>query len=189
VTVGQTHSVPSHERFYVKQSLEKKRKYEDGKEMQNLFQNLLNEHPLPTASIELENKEPETSFDPSPIEQLPSNNITSPPLAPFDTSTPINTNGPNISLDEVYDFGTARSDINKKGKRFEWTDKEISHLQYFILNVEPTLSESERKNKYSSCLLYLKRADSSIQQDFHPFHCENSIRHKTGYEVAFKKII
>jgi hypothetical protein len=177
VTVGQTHSMQTHQRFYVKQSLEKKRKYEEGKNMQNLFENLLHEHPLPSTSIEAENSEE----DSSPID-TPSNL----PVTPFNTTI---TSGPTISLDEIYEFGTARSDLNKKGKRFEWTEKEISHLQHFILNVEPTLSESERKNKYAACLLYLKRADSSIQQDFHPFHCENSGRIKTGYEVASKRII
>ncbi len=190
--VGQTHSLATHHTFYVKQSLEKKRKYEDGKQMQDIFQSLLHKHPLPPTSIELEENRNEEEPVTSPIE-TPSETTTlapslTPSLTPFDTSTP-NKNGPNISLDEIYDFGSARPDLHKKGQRFEWTEKEISHLQHFILHVEPTLSEGERKNKYSSCLAYLKRADSTIQQDFHPFHCENSGRLKTGYEVAFKRIV
>lgn len=189
MTVGQTHSLGTHQRFYVKQSLEKKRKYEDGKTMQDLFQSLLHEHPLPPTSMELEvnqEKEPDTS----PVETLSETTSSPrPSLTPFNTSASFNKNGPNISLDEVYEFGSARADINKKGQRFDWTDKEISHLQHFILHVEPTLSEGERKNKYASCLVYLKRADSTIQQDFHPFHCENSGRLKTGYEAAFKRIV
>ena len=150
----------------------KKRKLEAAKENEELFDVHFNQHPLPIASREEENSQP-PSFDPIST------------IASFNTSIDSEV---IQDINEVYEFGTARPDLNKKGSRFEWTAKEISHLQHFIINIEPTLSESEKKNKYSSCLNYLKRADSSIQQDFHPFHCENSGRIKTGYEVALKKL-
>ena len=142
--------------------------------MQEIFDNLLHHHPLPSSSIDNHQEEgpPDTS---------------STAIVPFNTTThgPL---GGDINLEDNFDFGSARTDINKKAKRFEWTEKEISHLEHFILHIEPTLSDSERKNKYATCLAYLKRADETIQCDFHPFHCENSSRIKTGYEVAIKKI-
>jgi len=172
VTVGQTHSLQTHNKFYAL----KRRKLEEAKQNEELFSAHLNEHPLPIASIlEEENSQ-------SPLDSTSSQN---PIISTFNTFI-----DPAViqDINEVYEFGTARPDLNKKGSRFEWTAKEISHLQHFITQVEPTLSESERKNKYSTCLNYLKRADSNIQQDFHPFHCENSGRIKTGYEVAIKKL-
>lgn len=170
VTTGQTHSVPVHYKFYVM----KKRKLEEAIENEKVYQKHCNEHPLPVSSILEE--------DHSPIEPTSSQDSSS---ATFNTTI-----DPSViqDINQNYEFGTARKDLNKKGSRFEWTEKEISHLQNFILQVEPTLSESERRNKYASCLDYLRRADESIQQDFHPFHCENSGRMKTGYEVASKRL-
>jgi len=167
VTTGQTHALQTHHKFYVY----KKRKLEEAIENERVFEKHCNEHPLPVGSIIEEDCSISGSQDPI--------------NATFNTTI-----DPTVvqDINETYEFGTARSDLHKKGSRFEWTDKEISHLQFFIRHVEPTLSESERKNKYASCLNYLKRADESIQQDFHPFHCENSGRIKTGYEVAFKKL-
>lgn len=164
VTVGQTHSLATHKRYYVVQEMNKKRKFEEGKEIQELYQAHMHQHSLPVASIE---------SNPHP------------PPSPFQTSI-----DPTFvqDINETYDFGSSRSDLNKKGSRFEWTQDEIACLQSYILNVEPNLCENERKNKYSACLAYLKRADPSIQQYFHPHHCENSSRIKTGYEVALKKM-
>jgi hypothetical protein len=195
VTIGQTHSHQTHQRYYVKQSLDKKRKYDEGTNLQNIFQTFLHGHPLPAPSIETSRKQDNVSVPPPvAVASIPFNTTTNgescasiASAIPFDTTT----NGPiggNISIDEIYDFGGARTDVNKKGKRFEWSEKEIGHLQHYILNIEPSLPDSEKKNKYSTCLNYLKRADASIQQDFHPFHCESSSRLKTGYEVALKRI-
>lgn len=160
----------------------KKRKLEEAKQNEEVFERNLNKYPLPVASIVEEDHSGtiETSADEDLI--TPSEN---PIISTFNTTI-----DPAIvqDINETYEFGTSRSDLHKKGSRFEWTEKEISHLKYFILNVEPGLSESERRNKYSSCLNYLKRAPSSIQQDFHPFHCETSGRIKTGYEVALKRL-
>lgn len=120
-----------------------------------------------------------------PVTSLESNPGLQAPPSTFQTSI-----DPTFVADiiESYDFGSARSDLSKKGSRFEWTEDEITCLQSYIVNVEPNLCESERKNKYSACLAYLKRADPSIQQFFHPHHCANSSRIKTGYEVALKKM-
>lgn len=153
--------------------MKKKRRFEEAKENEEIFNSHCIDHPLPISSSILENCVIDSIPDPNPA------------VSTFPTvidSTLIQ------DINEVFDFGTARLDLHKKGSRFEWTKEEISHLQYFIMHIEPTLSESERKNKYASCLAYLKRADSNIQKDFHPFHCENSGRIKTGYEVAFKKL-
>lgn len=191
VMVGQTHSINTHHRYYVMKSLEKKRKYEEGTNLQSLFQTLLHQHPLPSSSIETRAQEEEEEKEDREEDHSTSVSSTSltpiPPPIPFNTTTsgPI---GGNLDLDDIFEFGSARADLNKKGQRFEWTEKEINHLKYYIINIEPNLSESERKNKFSTCLTYLKRADASIQQDFHPFHCENSSRLKTGYEVALKRI-
>lgn len=189
VTTGQTHSVPTHLKFYVY----KKRKLEEAIQNEKVFERHLNEHPLPVTPILDEDN---TSL----IETMScQDSITANFDTPFDETIsaqdPIRTTfstslDPSViqDINQTYDFGTSRPDLLKKGSRFEWTNNEISHLQYFILNVEPTLSESERKNKYSSCLNYLRRADPNIQKDFHPFHCENSGRIKTGYETALKRL-
>lgn len=174
VTTGQTHTMSVHSKFYVM----KKRKLEEAHENEKVYEKHCNKNPLPLASILDEDN---LSSIQTPISQNSS----------VSTSATFNTTiDPSViqDINETYEFGTARQDINKKGKRFDWTDQEISHLQYFIIHIEPTLSESERKNKYASCLNYLKRADATIQQDFHPFHCENSGRVKTGYEVALKRL-
>lgn len=182
VVIGQTHSLHTHKKFYAL----KRRKLEEAKENEELFGVHFNQHPLPIASREEENSQPPLdSTSQPPLDELDSTSTQISTIDAFNTSI-----DPEViqNINEVYDFGTARSDLNKKGSRFEWTAKEISHLQHFILHIEPSLSESEKKNKYSSCLNYLKKADSSVQQDFHPFHCEHSGRIKTGYEVALKKL-
>ena len=185
--VGQTHSVMTHKRFYVKQHIQKKRKYEEGKSMQDTFQKTMIENPLPvfqekTLSITEESAIEERTtqiFEETTTEIC--QNIT------YNTSTTASI-GSEAVVEDIIEFGFARGDLNKKGFRFEWTKSEIAHLQYYILNIEPNLSDSERRNKYSSCLNYLKKANILIQHDFHPFHCENSGRIKTGYEVALKNL-
>lgn len=164
--IGQTHSLSTHRKYYVLQESNKKRKYEEGRDLQELYQTHLQNSSLPVTSLLQE----------GPVENS---------LQTFNTSIdPMKI----IDINEVFEFGSARSDLQKKGSRFEWTNHEIDHLKNYILNIEPTLTENERKNKYSACLSYLKRADSSVQQDFHPHHCESSSRIKTGYDLAFKRI-
>ena len=101
------------------------------------------------------------------------------PIVPHSISPP--DEDPNLG------FGVARPDFKKVGKRFEWTSQEIEHLQYYILNIEPTLTETEKSNKYASCLSYLRSADAEVKKDFHPHHGVNSGRIKTGYEVAVER--
>lgn len=175
--VGQTHSVMTHKRFYVKQHLDKKRKYEEGKHIQDIFNINMIQHPLPPFEDKfLSTEETKTADVEITIEASTTLLYSTLTLAPIGSE----------AVPEDAEFGLAREDLYKKGFRFEWTKNEIAHLQYYILNIEPKLFENEKRNKYSSCLNYLREADSLIQQDFHPFHCVNSSRIKTGYEVAIK---
>ena len=152
--------------------------------MNDLFETLFDQNQLPTPSIALTTDSTAiTTTIPIPT-SMPIVESTGPSVSLI-TSNPI---GIDILIQENYEFGTARSDLHKKGSRFEWTKQEIHHLQHYIENVEPYLSESERRNRHASCLLYLKRSDSLIQQDFHPHHCETSSRIKTGYELALKTL-
>ena len=102
VTVGQTHSFQTHHRFYVKKSLEKKRKYDEGTNLQNLFQTFLHDHPLPSTSIE-------TSVTMTQEEEEKEDEVESslpvPPVVPFNTAT----NGPiggNVNLDSTVQVET-----------------------------------------------------------------------------------
>ena len=94
---------------------------------------------------------------------------------------------PHVVL-PVQEFGTARLDLNKPGKRYEWTTQEISHLQHFIQNELPHRSASEQKFKYATCLAYLNEANQDIQKDFHPHHVQSSGRLKFGYDAANERL-
>ena len=197
VVVGQTHSRKTHSRYYVKSDQLKRQRYEEATKNQETFERI-----FPPQEIRPDNYEqinPVVNVAPStglPLSISPPNECDSTriqdrvpdiyeemrSLVNSLPSTPIL----NYPRDED-GFGTARPDLIKKGKRFEWTSKEIQHLQYYILNIEPSLSETEKSNKYASCLSYLRSAEAHVKQDFHPNHVLNSGRIKTGYDNAVDK--
>lgn len=84
------------------------------------------------------------------------------------------------------DFGIARKDIEKEGKRFEWIDEELDYLVFYIKTIE----SDEKKNKYSKCLTHLRNeATAEVKQYFHPHHIASSDRLKNGYNTAMKRIV
>lgn len=79
----------------------------------------------------------------------------------------------------VKKFGSARTDIDEKKKKYDWLDEEISYLQHYINQIEPTLKNS--KNRYATCLNHMLRdAPESARQYFHPHHITTSDRLKNG---------
>ena len=219
ITSGQNHSVSTHRKYYLK----KKRKYEEGEEINNIFERIYGENGPPVeegkynslasqlagAEVqdfeELESRIISSSRIPSP---LPLPVLSTSSITASSSSTPLPSpspfvrplehvqsilraqalSRPDILPTKEFEFGIARSDFQKIARRFEWTREEIEHLMFYIKNIEPSLSECELKQKHSSCLRYLREADSSIQKDFHPYHVENSGRIKTGYEMASRKL-
>lgn len=84
------------------------------------------------------------------------------------------------------DFGIARDDIHKEGKRFDWIDEELDYLVFYIKTIE----SDEKKNKYSNCLTHLRNeATAEVKQYFHPHHVASSDRLKNGYNTAMKRIV
>ena len=168
VVVGQTHSRKTHNRFYVKTQQLKKQRYEEATRIQETFERIV--PPPPPEETHPDIYEEMRAM----MNALPSNPIVIPP-------------DEDDQSDSNQGFGTARSDILKKGKRFEWTTQEIQHLQHYIIHIEPFLTETEKSNKYASCLSYLRSADPEIKKYFHPHHVVNSGRIKTGYDSAVAK--
>lgn len=84
------------------------------------------------------------------------------------------------------EFGVAREDIHKEGKRFDWIDEELDYLVFYIKTIE----SDEKKNKYSNCLTHLRNeATVEVKQYFHPHHVASSDRLKNGYNTAMKRIV
>lgn len=195
---GQTHSIATHKIYYNKsdQQKQRKRKYEEGIEIQQTFEKIF--EPAGSASHDVESTVSSQAERP-PIREIRS---TPPPPAEQQQVIPsfqqqqqiysqislgISKETMELMLDEA-NFGTAREDLNKPNKRFDWLDQEIDYLLHYICNEEPLLSDSERKNRHSSCLKFLRKAPIEVKQWFHPFHVENSARLKTGYEYAMKRL-
>lgn len=84
------------------------------------------------------------------------------------------------------DFGVARKDLDKVGKRFDWIEEELDYLVLYIQTIE---SETT-KNKYSNCLHHLRNeATAEVKQYFHPHHVASSDRLKNGYNAALKRVV
>ncbi len=197
---GQTHSIATHRTYYDKsEHKQRKRKYEEGNEIQETFHKIFEESTVPSHT---------ESTVPSHTERSPTREIESPPPPPpppaeqqqaipsfheqHQIYSQISLRIPNHTMELIMDeadFGTARNDLNKTDKkRFDWLQEEIEYLQHYICNEEPLLSDSERKNRHSSCLKFLRKAPRDIKQWFHPHHVETSARLKTGYDYATNRL-
>jgi hypothetical protein len=190
VVCGQTHSLSTHKTYYDKNEKKRKRKYEEGSEIQETFQKIFepiksfdaeNESNSPSAAIPLS----ESPSQEEPPQRLPSFQVQQEIYSTLSLAIPKETS--QRMFDEA-DFGVARNDLEKPGKRFEWLTQEIDQLEHYICNVEPLLPASQRKNRHSACLNYLLKAPRDVKQWFHPFHVESSGRLKTGYETALAKL-
>lgn len=189
---GQTHSIATHKTYYDKtEQKQRKRKYEEGNEIQETFQKIF--EPVESSSREIESHTERSEIESTPpapaAEQQQS-------IPSFDEQqqiySQISLRIPNPTLELILDeadFGTARNDLNKTNKkRYDWLQEEIEYLQHYICNEEPLLSDSERKNRHSSCLKFLRKAPIEVKKWFHPHHVENSSRLKTGYEYAMNRL-
>lgn len=87
-----------------------------------------------------------------------------------------------IQIMNDLEFGTARKDIEKEGKRFEWIKEELDYLVHYIETIE-----SDSINRYANCLNHLRtEAPIEVKKYFHPHHVANSDRLKNGYNAARK---
>jgi hypothetical protein len=173
VESGQTHSIATHKKYYVK-----KRKYEDGEVIQGIHQKVF---PQPN----------DLSFDDhyDTIDRplMRTSSISSTLISPSDSSSlsssiqiPISST-PMENPDPPRAFGVARDDINVIKKKYEWIEEEISYLRQYIKSIEPQLPGTS-KNRYAACLTYLKQtAPLNVIQYFHPHHLTTSDRLKNGF--------
>lgn len=215
------------------QSLEKKRKYEEGQDLQNLYQSLFQENSLPTPSILQTTTKKSRTADSTNM--IPDSLTTDPNEDSIPSETNIQdacetfeevmnsfektaqqsvippdplglavsqrenhliqqqssfyefTNLPSPESIQAYDmdFGIARKDLEKDRKRFEWIPEELNYLQHYIESIE---KDSDKKNRYSTCLNHLRtEASPDVKKYFHPHHVANSDRLKNGFNVALKK--
>ena len=198
MTIGQTHSLATHRKFYAL----KRRRIEEAKENEQIFQTHFNEHPLPSSSLE-EERNSSVSLDGD-------SEILSNPLNSLDSSRPShqiaadqqreefdqllrnsNYSISNIPTNETLsamkdlEFGIARNDLDKKAKRFEWIKEELDYLVFYIQTIEGETT----KNRYANCLNHLKtEASADIKKYFHPHHVASSDRLKNGFNVAMKQV-
>lgn len=195
VTIGQTHTLGVHQKFYAL----KRRRLEEAQQNGTLFNAHLNQNPLPAPSILQDDEEENHSSFPL-AEHSDSSLQTSTPTPTDDSQRKENdqllrnsnyTIFSNIPTPETLsamndlDFGIARNDIEKKGKRFDWIPEELDYLVLYIQTIEGDTT----KNRYSNCLNHLRtEASPEIKSFFHPHHVANSDRLKNGFTVALKRL-
>lgn len=187
VQSGQTHSMATHRKYYVK-----KRKYVDGEVIQSIHQKVFpqpndlsfNDHyddidrPRMRHSISSALTSPSSSSSSSsPLLLPPSTPVASPILIPISSTS----STPMQSSDQPREFGLARDDINVVKKKYEWIEEEISYLRHYIQTIEPQLPGTS-KNRYAACLTHLKHhAPLNAIEYFHPHHLMSSDRLKNGF--------
>lgn len=189
---GQTHSVSTHKKYYVK-----KRKHQEGEAIQQIFKKVFPQAPeLATINDYYEDINPTLDTSHSQVQEEELQQLDIQPIAvwspiPHMTSTSSSSSSSSSSkrTPDCRQFGTARSDINEMNKKkFNWTDEEISSLQQYIKDVEPSMNLGT-KNRYASCLTYLKQwASDDVIKYFHPHHLVNSDRLKTGFLRALETL-
>lgn len=166
VLIGQNHALATHSTFYDINN--PKRKYEQGTEIQQTFQ-----------KVKSSDGELTESTIPSFEEQMKT-------YSTMSLSVPKET---MREIMEEIEFGSAREDINKVAKRYDWLDQEIEYLKSYILDIEPTISEADKKNRYATCLNHIKKSTTvDVKKWFHPFHVESSGRLKSGFERALTSL-
>lgn len=186
IITGQTHTVATHNKFYVK-----KRKYEEGQLLQESYERIFPAPPVindvyETATIEGYTEQTDefathlyssSAFTNLPIPLPPSHHPTSLP-SHHPTPLPSHRHG---HLDGVREFGLARSDINDIKKKFDWIAEEIDYLVEYIQQIAPQLPGAS-KNVYATCLTFLKQsAPAEAIQFFHPHHFMSSDCIKNRY--------
>ena len=201
VESGQTHSLTTHKKYYLK-----KRKYDHGNIIQNIHQRVfpqdseLSNAPdyydqigeqvsdVPSLSADV----PSLSADDVPSNISTSSNdqpcqLFTPSIETIAIPNPISHRGRTMAIPNPIShggriFGQARPDILEVKKRFEWLPQEKSFLQKYVQEIEPIINP-QRENRYSKCLTYIKQtAPQEVIQYFHPHHLVNSDRLKNGFE-------
>ena len=170
VTLGQTHSISTHKRFYDFSDVTRKEKLKKARTMNAAFQRITQNQP--ENIIHSNSADRETFLD--AIRN--STYRVQPGVVP---------SADTLNAMSELDFGSAREDLHQEKKRYDWIDEEINFLIDYISTIECDTS----KNRYAACLHYLKtEADAEIRKYFHPHHVANSDRLKNGFNVAIKRI-
>lgn len=201
VTVGQTHSLTTHKRYYVKQSIDKKRKYEEGQQMQNLYESLFQDHPLPIPSIlqtttgKLTTESSITTTNPSTTELVEEsivddNNIEDmrgetvnsfeqiektieEPVVNLDSSPPTGQREifNQLLQQSSYQISNIPSPENIIALNFMDFGVARKDLEYYIQYIE---EEADKKNRFATCLNH---------------HVATSDRLKNGFNAVLKRIV
>lgn len=192
IQTGQTHTMATHRKFYVK-----KRKYEEGQLLQDSYEKIFPTPPIINDYYENRITEEEVAYlmienrDEYSPHLYSSDTFTTDLQTPHDSSylpTPHLPSRCRGLIDEVREFGLARSDIDEIKKKYDWIKEEIDYLVEYIQIIAPELP-SAAKNKYATCLTFLKQsAPAEVIQYFHPHHLVNSDRLKNGYLRAIQLI-
>lgn len=187
IKVGQTHSKPTHLKYYNFSDAAKNDRLGIARTMHETYQRIT---PGVTSSSQFINppvnqdQVPElisrVTINPADEQQKQFNHlIRSSAYQYSNTPTP-----ETMRTINDQDFGIARKDIEKEGKRFEWVKEEIDYLVYYIETIE-----DDTTNKYANCLHHLRtEASTEIKKYFHPHHVANSDRLKNGYNTAMKRV-
>ena len=166
VEAGQTHSLATHKKYYVK-----KRKYDDGEIIRNTHQRVFpqdSELLMVTTDSYVDHVVPSTTI----------NNIEISSTEPsYDIYIPH-----TINHNTERRFGLARDDLNDVKKRFDWLPEEKEFIRRYVDEIERQVNP-RLENRYSKCLSYIKQtAPLEVIQYFHPHHLVNSDRLKNGFE-------
>jgi hypothetical protein len=181
ITSGQNHTIGTHKKYYAKRKGNSmKRKYQDGAALDEIFDRII-ETETPEIEEEKYNNLVETASTNTNHELIDHmqniHNASTYHLA-MQSSNPDTSN-------ESKSFGSARSDIHKNGKKFQWISEEIDYLENYILSIE----ETQAGNRIAVCLNHLRyEASPDVQKFFHPFHLANSDRLKNGFNVAIERV-
>lgn len=182
VIIGQTHSHATHHQFYDRSASCRKRKYAEGRDIQESYQRITQISHTPDNSIVPTDSTQQPSRSSSEMEQ--SNNFQLLQAANYRIST--NPSPEQLQAMDEMDWGLARKDLDKEGKRFEWLPEELDYFEDYIKNIE---ADSNQKNRFAICLGHLKtNASIEIKRYFHPHHITNSDRFKNGFIAALKRL-
>lgn len=192
--IGQTHSLPVHNRHYNKSETCRKRKLEKGFSINQSYQRIMNrsiDTSNDTLPITIESHDGQVSGDGhvseasnplGTVDRILQEQFQMIPTTVYEFS-----DGPTpetVRAMNDHEFGLIRKDLHKTAKRFEWLKEEIDYLVYYIEKIE-----SDTANRYANCLNHLRtEASAEVKKYFHPHHVANSDRLKNGFNVALKRL-
>ena len=186
--IGQTHSLSTHNKYYDRSEAYRKRKYDEGRDIQQTFKRITNRIEIPThdSTVQVETNQPSPRSPPMMAQSIRQNQDNYQLLQAANYRLSTNPLPEQTQAMNEMDFGLARKDIEKDAKRFDWIEEELNYLEHYILDIE---ADSDKKNRFAVCLQHIRtEAPSEVKQYFHPHHLANSDRLKNGYNAAMKRL-